>query len=53
MCLIQTLNDRTDDTGRICVSNMPFFVPETTLGEFEAEGVLGLAPSLDGRSYIE
>jgi hypothetical protein len=32
---------------------MPFFLPENTLGQFEAQGILGLAPSMDGRSYVE
>jgi hypothetical protein len=31
---------------------MPFFMPEDIIGYFEADGVLGLAPSLNGKSFI-
>ena len=37
----------------MCVKQMPFFLPESTIGEFDAQGVLGLAPSFDGRSFVE
>ena len=53
MCLYQPQNDRSFDSGRLCVRQMPFFLPTTTIGELQADGVLGLAPSLEGRSYIE
>jgi hypothetical protein len=33
---------------------MPFYLSTSTIGELTADGVLGLAPSFDGRkNYIE
>jgi len=32
---------------------MDIFLPQATIGNFEAQGVLGLAPSLDEKSYVE
>jgi len=45
MCLYQTRNARTLGSGRMCVRNMPFASVTKIIGEFEANGVIGLAPN--------
>jgi len=52
MCLKQARNDRTDDTGSFCVGEMEFLVAESLIGDFEANGVLGLAPTGGKMSII-
>jgi hypothetical protein len=36
----------------MCVRNMPFVSVTKILGDFEANGVIGLAPNDDKRSYL-
>jgi hypothetical protein len=50
MCLYQVRNDRTWDTGKMCVRNMEFLAAEEVIGEFAANGVVGLAPSKDDKT---
>jgi hypothetical protein len=50
MCLYQTREERTDDTGVMCVRQMPFLLSESIIGNFEANGVVGLSPGEN--SYI-
>ena len=50
MCLYQTREHRTDQTGFLCVRQMPFLLAKDIIGEFTANGVLGLAPGEN--SYI-
>ena len=52
MCLTQNMNDRTDYTGRLCVRNMPFVLVTGIIGSFAANGVVGLAPHMHDKSYI-
>jgi len=52
MCLVQNRNDRRDDTGRLCVRNMPFVSVSGIIGDFEANGIIGLAPHMHERSYV-
>ena len=50
MCLYKSF-----DTERLCVNEMPFFSPNLDggiIGNFEAQGILGLAPTNDEKSYI-
>lgn len=44
ICLAQSRNDRRDDTGRMCVRGMPFLDVTNINGDFNANGVVGLAP---------
>ena len=42
------------DFGRMCVNSLNFIVAEEIIGEFDANGVLGLAPSEDPKqSYVD
>jgi hypothetical protein len=52
MCLYQTRNDRTDSSGRMCVRGQKFMAVDDIEGDFEANGIFGLAPVHDDRSYI-
>ena len=52
VCLKQARNERTDDTGTYCVNDFPFVAADTVIGDFEANGVLGLAPSNSKDSII-
>ena len=52
MCLYQTRNDRTDQTGRMCVRSHKFLAANTIKGSFDANGILGLAPAKDDRSIV-
>jgi hypothetical protein len=36
----------------MCVRNMPFVSVSKVIGDFEANGVIGLAPNDDKRSYL-
>ena len=53
MCLSQDRNDRTWDTGKMCVRKMEFIAVEEVIGEFAANGVIGLAPSDSKISIID
>lgn len=54
MCLYQTREDRSMDFGRMCVNSLNFIAAEEIIGEFDANGVLGLAPWDDPQqSYID
>lgn len=53
MCLIQSRNDRSDDTGKLCVNkSFEFGVVNTVVGEFAANGIVGLAPSRSSQSFV-
>ena len=52
MCLDQNRNRRMDDTGRLCVRNMPFLAVDTIIGSLEASGTIGLAPHYENKSYV-
>lgn len=52
ICLQQNKLERRDDTGRMCVRNMPFLSVESINGEFSGMGVVGLAPSNTESSYV-
>ena len=47
MCLYQVRNDRTWDTGKMCVRQKEFLAAEEVVGDFGANGVVGLAPVRD------
>lgn len=56
ICLAQNRNERRDDTGRMCVRDMPFLditTINTINGGFSANGILGLAPNLKEKSFID
>lgn len=53
MCLYQTREDRTDDTGGLCVRQMTFVLADSIIGTFEANGIFGLAPGSNEQSYID
>ena len=53
MCLQQIRSERTDFTGRMCVRSMPFTSIKTINGPFNANGIVGLAPSEDRSSYVD
>lgn len=52
MCLYQISNNRNDNTGNMCVKDMPFISTQSIIGDFEANGIIGLAPNNHERSYI-
>lgn len=52
MCLYQTINDRSDSSGRLCVKSQEFLAASDLDGSFMANGVIGLGPSKDDRSII-
>jgi hypothetical protein len=52
MCLVQTRNDRNDNSGRLCVRNMPFISVGGIIGDFNANGIIGLAPHMYERSFV-
>lgn len=52
MCLYQTRNERTLSSGRMCVRNMPFVSVSKIIGEFEYNGVIGLAPNPKNGAYV-
>jgi hypothetical protein len=52
MCLYQTRNTRTLTSGRMCVRNMPFVSVSKIIGEFEYNGVIGLAPNPKNGAYV-
>ena len=52
ICLQQNKLERRDDTGRLCVRNMPFLSVDSINGEFAGMGVVGLAPSNPDNSYV-
>lgn len=54
MCLYQIRDNRTMDSGRMCANSLEFIIAEDVIGDFEANGVLGLAPWDDPKqSYID
>jgi hypothetical protein len=54
MCLYQVKNNRTWDTGKMCVRQMEFIATEEIIGEFAANGVIGLAPTAAGeQNFID
>ena len=52
MCLYQVRNERTWDTGKMCVRSMEFIAAEEVIGEFYANGVIGLAPTKNTKINI-
>lgn len=52
MCLVQVRNGRNDNTGRLCVRNMPFISVTGIIGDFSANGIFGLAPHMHERSFV-
>ena len=53
MCLTQTRNNREDGTGKLCVNKtFKFGVVKNIMGDFEANGIIGLAPSESSQSYV-
>jgi hypothetical protein len=53
MCLYQTRNDRKASSGKMCVHSQKFVAINNIIGEFTANGVLGLAPVAGNYSYVE
>lgn len=53
MCLRQTRNDRTQFSGGYCLPSMEFLMANSVIGDFEANGVLGLAPSGPITNYVQ
>ena len=60
MCLhqVKPTAERTENTGRMCVSDQDFLAVESIKNidernKFQANGVLGLAPSDDMKSIIK
>lgn len=53
MCLKQMRNMRTETTGTFCLKQHPMLVAYSIVGEFEANGVVGLAPGDGDNSVIE
>ena len=43
--MIQPRNERSWEKGTMCVRGLHFLMAEEVIGEFEATGVVGLAPS--------
>lgn len=54
MCLMQVEHEklRTIETGRLCVKNQTFLAVERIDGNFNANGILGLAPVDGPRSIV-
>lgn len=54
MCLRQSehRSERTKDSGRLCVANQTFLAVESVNGDFRANGIVGLAPTQDSRSFV-
>ncbi len=50
--MYQVSNNRNNATGRLCVDDMKFVSVNKLLGNFEANGIVGLAPNSHERSYI-
>jgi len=53
MCLIQNRQERTNQSGRLCVRSMPFLSITWIDGPFMASGLVGLAPGGGEYSYVE
>ena len=52
MCLYQTTNNRTPQSGRMCARSMNFYAVNQIFGSFDASGVVGLAPRQSEDSLI-
>lgn len=52
MCLYQVQNDRTTETGKLCVKDLEFVDVTDVIGDFSANGILGLAPSHSEKSIV-
>ena len=52
MCFIQSREARSMETGKYCVENFDFIASKEVIGNFEANGIIGLAPVNDGRSIV-
>jgi hypothetical protein len=52
MCLKQHRNQRTEETGMYCLKDQQFLLATSVIGEFEANGVVGLAPSCGDESIV-
>lgn len=55
MCLKQRRieSERTMEAGGLCLKNHTFVaIEKLTGGEFSANGILGLAPSRDEKSFV-
>ena len=53
MCLKQQRDNRTLASGSYCVKNQEFLLASSVIGGFNANGVIGLAPTGSSLSYIE
>ena len=55
MCLMQVEHEnlRTYESGRLCVTNQTFLAVERIQGNFNANGILGLAPVEGERSIVQ
>ena len=55
ICLNQNRVDRRDDTGRLCVRNMPFLAAKNINGggTFKSMGIVGLGPNNKDKSYVQ
>lgn len=63
MCLKESRNkyknqdaeffDKADDVGNFCVNDFKIVAASSVLGDFQANGVLGFAPTDDDRSIIK
>ena len=55
MCLYQVAmqHERTPQSGRLCANNQTLLVVEHITGSFNANGIVGLAPSNDERSLVK
>lgn len=52
MCLIQTRHEKTDSSGSLCVRGMPFVAVDNIIGDFDFNGIVGLAPGKSENSYV-
>lgn len=53
MCLKQMRYERTKASGTFCVDSQEFLLATSVDGEFNANGVVGLAPSGSSKSYVQ
>jgi hypothetical protein len=53
-CLYQVgREEKTDASGKLCAKDLEFIVADSITGDLNAEGVLGLAPNNDNRSFMK
>ena len=53
MCLKQLRGDRTKETGTFCLDDQEFLLATSMIGRFDANGIVGLAPTGGIKSIVE